>query len=410
MNKGIQTISRLGLKIIILMLFIPAALSASDELPKDAAEADRYTYDYLYMIDVLIRNEKYQRAKVELDALLVRVKEKPDEIALTRQAYGYLSIGLKDYKSAIEHFQFAVESGALPPQVTLSLRYTLAQLLYQEERYKAGLQQLKIWFVKRDKPSPESRVLLASLYYALKQYRKAIKPLKLAIKQSDSPRESWYQMLVGLYFETKQYKQSVPVLQVMVKKYSDKALYWQQLSDVLLQLGREQKAIAVLSLAAEKNLVDEDGLMRLAKLYLQLNSPLDAAELLEARLESNDIKTDKDSLNLLVDARLLARDQQRALKVLKRLAEIDRSGKPQLRMGRLLMELEQWQAATTQLEQGIKLSKKPAFDDWVLLGSALYRLEKPEAAREAFESALSVSKNEKSEKLAQKWIEYLESF
>ena len=410
MNKGIQTISRLGLKIILLMLFIPAALSASDELPKDAAEADRYTYDYLYMIDVLIRNEKYQRAKVELDALLVRVKEKPDEFALTRQAYGYLSIGLKDYKSAIEHFQFAVDSGALPPQVTLSLRYTLAQLLYQEERYKAGLQQLKIWFEKRDKPSPESRVLLASLYYALKQYRKAIKPLKLAIKQSDSPRESWYQMLVGLYFETKQYKQSVPVLQVMVKKYSDKALYWQQLSDVLLQLGREQKAIAVLSLAAEKNLVDEDGLMRLAKLYLQLNSPLDAAELLEARLESSDIKTDKDSLNLLVDARLLARDQQRALKVLKRLAEIDRSGKPQLRMGRLLMELEQWQAATTQLEQGIKRSKKPAFDDWVLLGSALYRLEKPEAAREAFESALSVSKSEKSQKLAQRWIEYLEPF
>ncbi|MES9939650.1 MAG: tetratricopeptide repeat protein [Candidatus Thiodiazotropha sp. 6PLUC2] len=391
------------------LLLLPTLLNAADELPKDAAGAERYTYDYLFMIDALIRNEKYQQAKVELDALLERVKQKPDETALARQAYGYLSIGLKDYKSAIDHFLFAVESGALPPQVTLNLRYTLAQLLYQEERYKAGLKQLQAWFEQTKKPSPESRVLLASLYYALKQYRKAIKPLKVAIKQSDSPRESWYQMLVGLYFETKQYKQSVPVLQVMVKKYSGKALYWQQLSDVLLQLGREQKAVAVLSLAAEKNLVDEDGLIRLAKLYLQLNSPLDAAELLTNRLEIGEIKTDKSSLNLLVDAWLLARDQQRALKVLQRLAEIDKSGKPQLRKGRLLMELEQWQAARSSLEQGIKLSAKPSFDDWILLGSSHYRLDSPEAARSAFESALSVAKSEKSQQLAQRWIDYLES-
>ncbi|MCG7902770.1 MAG: transposase [Candidatus Thiodiazotropha weberae] len=388
-----------------LLLYTP--LHATEALPKDAADAKRYTYDYLFMIDALIRNEKYQRARIELDALLERVKQNPDETALTRQAYGYLSIGLKDYPSAIDHFLFAVESGALPTGVSLNLRYTLAQLMYQEERYKAGLAQLQSWFEQSEKPTPQARVLLASFYYALKKYSQAISALKLAIKQSDSPQESWYQMLVGLYFETRQYKPSVPVLRILVNKYPAKAQYWQQLSDVLLQLGREQQAVAVLSLAASRKLVDESGLIRLAKLYLQLNNPLDAAELLSGGIQRGDIRRRKESLTLLVDAWLLAREPEQGIKVLKQLSEIDKSGKPQLRMGRLLMEQEQWQEAQQQLELGIKLTRKPTFEDWLLLGSTHYRLADSTAAHAAFKSALKLADKPQQSELAQRWIDYL---
>ncbi|MCG7873518.1 MAG: tetratricopeptide repeat protein [Candidatus Thiodiazotropha lotti] len=390
-----------------LSLQLCTPLHAADELPKDAADAKRYTYDYLFMIDALIRNEKYQRARIELDALLERVKQNPDETALTRQAYGYLSIGLKDYPSAIDHFLFAVESGVLPAGVSLNLRYTLAQLMYQEERYKAGLAQLQSWFEQSEKPTPQARVLLASFYYALKKYSKAISALKLAIKQSDSPQESWYQMLVGLYFETRQYKPSVPVLQILVNKYPAKAQYWQQLSDVLLQLGREQQAVAVLSLAASKNLVDESGLIRLAKLYLQLNNPLDAAELISEGIQQGVIRLRKESLTLLVDAWLLAREPEHGIKVLKQLAEIDTSGKPLLRMGRLLMEQERWQEAQQHLAQGIKLARKPAFEDWLLLGSTHYRLADSTAALSAFQSALKLADKPQQTELAQRWIDYL---
>jgi tetratricopeptide (TPR) repeat protein len=392
-----------------LCLLLGSSASSAEELPKDAADAKRYTYDYLFMIDALIRNGKYRRAQSELDALLERVKQNPDETALSRQAYGYLSIGLKDYPAAIEHFLFAVNSGALPPAVSLNLRYTLAQLLYQEARYKAGLAQLERWLELTEKPTPQSRVLQASFYYALKKYRKAITALKLAIKQSDSPQESWYQMLVGLYFETKQYKQSVPVLETLVKKYPAKALYWQQLSDVLLQLGREQKAVAVLSLAASKKLVDESGLIRLAKLYLQLNNPLDAAELLKDGIQRGEIKSNKASLSLLADAWLLAREPQQGILVLRQLAEIDKSGKPQLRMGRLLMEQEQWQTALKQLELGINLTRKPAFEDWLLLGSCHYQLENRAAALSAFASALKLAGKPQQTELAQRWIDYLDT-
>jgi tetratricopeptide (TPR) repeat protein len=392
---------------LVWLLLASYGLNAAEELPREAGEAQRYTYDYLFMIDVLIRNEKYHRARVELDALLERVKREPDETALARQAYGFLSLGLKDYASAIDHFLFAIDSGALPSPVSLNLRYILAQLLYQEARYQAGIAQLQRWFREVDKPTAQSWVLLASLHYGLKQYHKAIEALKQAIDLSPSPQESWYQMLVGLYIETQQYKQSVPLLQKLVKQYPHKEDYWQQLSDVLLQLGRDHKAVAVLSLAAERGLVDESGLIRLAKLMLQLNNPLDAAELLTEKIEHGEIKPGKEPLYLLADAWLLARDQQQALKVFEQLGTIDKSGKPQLRMGRLLIEMEQWQAAQAELELGIERTPNPVFEDWLLLGSTHYRLENHSDARLAFESALGATTKQEQRQLAQRWIDYL---
>ena len=407
MTPGTRKAVLLIMTVVIPLLCLPRFGFASEGLPKDDSGAYQYTYDYLFMIDALIRHEKYQRARVELDALLERVKQRPNETALARQAYGYLSIGINDYAAAIEHFLFAVATGALPDQVSHNLRYTLAQLLYHEGRFREGLQQLQAWFAQRDRPTPESRVLSARLHYGLKQWKQAVEALKLAIAEADSPRESWYQMLVGIYFEQEWFKQSVPVLRSMLKLFPGKPQYWQQLSGVLLQLGRERQAVAVLSLAAEQKLLNEAGQLRLARLYLQQNNPLDAAELLAAGLDSGDVDVTVDNLNLLVDAWLLARDQQRALAVLGRLAEIDKSGSPQLRAGRVLMESEQWRRAVTQLEQGISLISKPAFEDWLLLGNAHYRLENREAAKSAFEAAQRLARDEKQRQLSGSWIEYL---
>jgi tetratricopeptide (TPR) repeat protein len=409
MNFGVPPKELLIIVVAFIQLIMPRIGFALGELPKDDADAQRYTYDYLFMIDALIRHEKYKRAKIELDALLERVKQNPEERALAQQAYGYLSIGVNDYPAAIQHFFAAIDSGALPDNVVHSLHYTLAQLLYQEERFEQGLQQLQAWFIQETQPAVESRVLLAQLYYALQQWKKAVTQLKFAIAEANRPHESWYQMLVGIYLENEQFKQTIPILQTMLKLFPDRPLYWQQLSGVLLHLGRQQQAVAVLSLAAEQGFLDEAGLLRLAKLSMQQNTPLDAAELLVTKLDSGDIQATSDNLNLLVDAWLLARDQKRALMALERLAKIDKSGAPQLRAGRLLIEKEQWLSALSYLKQGIKLSTKPTFDDWLLLGSAYYHLENRDKAISAFEMAQGLAESDKQRKLTNNWIKYLRS-
>ncbi|MEJ2621873.1 MAG: hypothetical protein P8163_16930, partial [Candidatus Thiodiazotropha sp.] len=70
---------------------------------------------------------------------------------------------------------------------------------------------------------------------------------------------------------------------------------------------------------------------------------------------------------------------------------------------------EQWLAAQKQLEKGIKLTRKPAFEDWLLLGSCHYRLENRTAALSAFESALKLAGKPQQTELAQRWIDYLDT-
>ena len=269
------------------------------------------------------------------------------------------------------------------------------------------LNLLKRWFADEEKPSLEARVLLAQIHYSLRQWKPAIRQMKLVIKQSPKPHESWYQLLVGLYLETDQFKPAAKLLKKMVRLFPDRVSYWQQLSGVLLRLRREKEATAVMSLAAEKGLLKPEEHIRLARLYLHQNMPLNAAELLSEKIESGEVKRSVRHLNLLVDAWLLSREPEKALAVLDELTKLDGSGQPDLRAGALLLEQERWQEATDRLQRGLKTSKKPAARDWLLLGTAHIRMDDREAAVTAFSQAQDLAKAKQDKQQAQRWLEYL---
>lgn len=388
-----------------LLLFC-SSLSLAEHKDDADKDASQFTYDYLFLVEALIRHERYPEARKELDGLLQRVEEKYEK-ALVHQTYGYVSIGLDDYPGAIGHFQQAIKSGALPAEVNHNLRYTTAQLLLQEGKNQAALNLLKRWFADEEKPSLEARVLLAQIHYSLRQWKPAIHQMELVIKQSPKPHESWYQLLVGLYLETNQLKPAAKLLKKMVRLFPDRVSYWQQLSGVLLQLRREKEASAVMTLAADKGLLKTTELIRLARLFLHQNMPLNAAELLSEKIEVGEVDRNVKHLNLLVDAWLLSREPDKALAVLDELAKLDRSGRPDLRAGALLLEQERWQEAVDRLQRGLKSSKKPAARDWLLLGTAQIRLDDKEAAITTFTQALEQAKTKQDKQQAQRWLEYL---
>lgn len=388
------------------LLILCSTLTLAEHKTDADKAAAQFTYDYLFLVEALIRHERYPEARKELDGLLRRVDEDYEK-ALVHQTYGYVSIGLNDYPGAIGHFQQAIKSGVLPAEVNHNLRYTTAQLLLQDGQYQTALTLLKRWFADEEKPSLQARVLLAQIHYSLRQWKPAIRQMKLVIEQSPKPHESWYQLLVGLYLETEQLKPAAKLLKKMVGLFPDRVSYWQQLSGVLLRLKREKEATAVMSLAAEKDLLKSTELIRLTRLYLHQNMPLNAADLLSEKIKSGEVKRNVRHLNLLVDAWLLARESEKALTVLNELTNLDESGQPDLRAGALLMEQERWQEAAERLQRGLKASKEPKARDWLLLGTAQIRLDDQEAAITTFTQALEQAKTKQDKQQAQRWLEYL---
>jgi tetratricopeptide (TPR) repeat protein len=393
---------------LLAMLLLLFGLPLAAELSEQEKNAAKYTYDYLTLVEALVRHERYGEARRELDALLRRVEGNVYETAMAHQSYGYVAIGLNDYPKAIEYFQKAIDSGQLPQEVNHSLRFTNAQLLLQESKPKAALKLLKRWFEDEKRPSAAARVLLAQIHYALKQWQSAIREMKRALAQADSPQESWYQFLVGLYLESDQLKPAAELLQRMLQLFPDNGLYWRQLAGVLLQSGRERRAAATLAVAAQKGLLESADLLRLARLYLHQEMPLNAADLLTQALKEGELARDKEPLSLLADAWLLAREQERALKVLGELTGIDRSGRAQLRAGALLFELERWQEAAAMLEKGLRMSDKPNRSDWLLLGVAAVRTNDRETAKKAFSRALQLTDSKPEQEQTQKWLDYLQ--
>ncbi|MET0090185.1 MAG: tetratricopeptide repeat protein [Candidatus Thiodiazotropha sp.] len=396
-------------RLVLILLCGFSAAAYADSLPKDEVQAERYTYDYLFMIDALIRHKKYDRAQLELDALLERVRDNPQDTALAWQAYGYLHIGRNDFAAAIRDFKMALEAGTLPETVAQGLRYTLAQLLYTESRFAEGLSQLELWKQKTDSIPPQAEVLTARFHYALEAWQAAYDALQRAISKSPDPQEPWYQMWVGICFEQNWLKRSIPILREMLQRFPDKAAYWQQLANVHLQLGQVHQAVTVLHLAEAGDLLDEAGLLRLIRLQMQDHSPYNAARLLENLLEQGKLKQSSEHLKLLADAWLLAREPDQALSALQRQASIDSSGEAQLRAGRILFEQEQWKNAADMLESGLRLSDSDRFEDWLLLGNAHSRLQQWEEARSAVSAAIPLARDKAQRTLANDWVTYLES-
>jgi tetratricopeptide (TPR) repeat protein len=391
------------------LLCLGTCVGYAQPLPKDEAQAKHYTYDYLFMIDALIRHEKYDRAKLELDALLERVRGNQEDTALARQAYGYLHIGLNDFPRAIDDFFAALGAGTLPEAVALNLRYTLAQLLYGEARYREGLEQLDIWKNKTPSIPSEAEVLTGRLQYALQAWQAAYDSLQRAISKSSQPQESWYQMWVGICFERNWLKRSIPILRQMLERFPERREYWQQLANVYLQLDQVSRAVSVLILADQRDLLDQEGLLRLARMMMQNQTPYDTARLMTSWFDQGKLTQTAEHLELLADAWLLAREPQQALTVLQRQGRVDRSGKAQLRAGKILFEQEHWQEAAEQLASGLKLSKSDKFEDWLLLGNAHYRLQHWDDARSAIESALELARDERQRTLARDWLDYLKA-
>ena len=388
--------------LLLLLLSLGCQVAGGASPPK----LSRYTYQQLHQVEGLLDQERYQEAEKRLEALRKRV-ETGYERALVEQTQGYVALGLNDEAAALEHFRGALAEGGLPERVAQELRYARAQLLLRQGRAKAARAQLEEWFAREAQPNPESRVLLGQIHAELGQWRAAADQLQQAIAQASRPAESWYQLLLAAYLEEQRLKPAARLLRRLVRRFPRDPTYWRQYASVLMQLKRHRQAATVLALANDQGLLRQPDLLTLARLYLQINAPLNAARLLERALAKGRIEARHQPLELLADAWILAREPAKAIRVLERLAAIDPSGRPQLRAGALLMEQEQWRAAAAKLKEGLRLQARPAAGDWLRLGSVYLRLGEEGKAGKAFRQAAKRAVSKRERELARRWLDYL---
>jgi len=365
------------------------------------------TYKALSSAQELMANEQLSEAEKKLNDLVKQLPAESYDVAVVRQTLGYLYSSQENYLQASKQFQLALDTHALPEKVIHDLHYNLAQLLLADDQYREGISLLEQWLEKEASPPNSAYVLIASAYYRVKEYKKTIKYINTAIKRDASAKESWYQILLSAHLELKQYKSAITVLEKVVPLYPYKKTYWAQLSALYLQQKKEFTGLAVKMLAQRLELGDSKILVNMADMYRYLHIPYKSAQLLSEGIESGVIQADIDNLNRLADSWLAAKEAERAADVLQQVVALDESGKTDLKLGRVLFGLEQWDKAAIPLDNSIqKLSDTKVGQAALLLGMTYFHLDDIQQAKRQFIKASGFD-NERNQ--AQQWLRHIDN-
>lgn len=364
------------------------------------------TYKVLNSAHELMEADKYSEAESKLKDLLQQRGDASYDMAVVQQTLGYLYSSQENYAQASKLFQLALNSNALPEKVSRNLKYNLAQLLLADEQYKKGIALLEQWLQAESSPPNSAHVLLASAYYRVKNYKKTIEHIRIAIKNDKSAKESWYQVLLSAHLELKQYKSAIKVLESLIPRYPYQKTYWTQLSALYLQQNKEFTALAVKMLVQRLELGDAKTLINMADMYRYLHIPYKSAQLLTRGMSDGVIVTDYDNLARLADSWLAAKEAERAAEVLKEVAELDDSGKSDLKYGRVLFGMEKWQQAEEPLLKSLqKLQGKYIGAATLLLGMTQFHLGNLNDAKAQFSKAVAFD-NERNQ--AGQWLRHIE--
>ena len=392
------------INIFIYTVMIILSFSATAEEKQDQYLLSSESYKILTDVRELMDKKEYTTAESKLNNLLDRDIDNYER-AVTYQTLGYIYISMDRYEDATSVFIKSISNNALPPDVTHEINYTIAQLLAQAGKYKDSLEYLNHWLEIEKSPDIDAHIFVASVYYQLQDYQKMIPHMQSAINNSTKPKKEWYEMLLYGYYKTNELKNAASLLEDMVKLYPDSNNYWLQLAATYYQIKKYNEALAVYKIAYTKNILSEDEILRLARLYLNAQLPYQAGKLLDETMSKAKISKSSENLKLLANSWSLARDYNRTVSTLLELAKLDDDPDTYFRLGQIYFRQEKWQDTVTMLKRAVKAdeldNKAEAF---LLLGIAAYHVDEKKQSEEALKRATGY-KNTKEQ--AEWWLNKL---
>ncbi|WP_281556253.1 CDC27 family protein [Thalassomonas sp. RHCl1] len=352
-------------------------------------------------------------------AVLDKVKDRLDSLnsyekAMLFNFYGFMHYAGDDIQAAIASFEQVVKEQQIPESLLLSTSYSLAQLNMQQENYAGALAWLEKWQAANSKPlTANQQILLAQVHFQLKQYQGALGYIELAIagteNAGDIPKENWLVLQRAAYYELGQSDKVTLVMEALVRYY-DKAEYWLQLGGMYGETGQEKKQLAVMEAAWQAGYVAKSSdIISLAQLYLYHGVPYKAAKLLDEAIEKGDVIAQTQYLDLLAQAYMQAKEDKKAIPVLKKAAEIADNGKFDEKLAQTYLNLELWPQAITSAEKALERGQLSQESNmYLVLGMAQFNQQNYDQAILALQSAQNVAeKSGQSQKMAKQWLAYV---
>lgn len=348
-------------------------------------------------------------ADLDEEALLEKLSDSPYAKALTLRQLAGKAIKEGQAKKARNYLEQAVQLNSLSGLAQQDMQIALAQLYAQTGEHIKVIDILVPWLQENPDSEPQLYIALGSAFAQLKQYRKALDYIQTAIKKAPKSNPAWLRLLLAVRVELKQYQAAIPLVkQLLEDNPADSDLWWQWAS-IHLTLKEKEKAVAVLELAHRLDqLRDPDQLLQFARLFISMNAPYEAGQLLERWTQERRLPRDAGMLELMSTAWMRAREYGLALPVLNESARLTGSASVYLQLAKVHLDLGNWSDASKALSAALRkggLGNNTSIA-WMSLGMARYQSDDVQGALDAFKSATRYKSVRAG---AKQWISYLNS-
>lgn len=393
-----------------LTLSLALAASPLATLAKDATVGmDQRVFEIMTEAQTAIEEKQPELARTQLRDLLDR-KLSDYERAHTLNLLAYLEYDDGRLDAATELYREAMALEDLPPSMLMRLLVSVGQISLAGERYVDAEKYLRELLAYPEQDTAQHRIYLAAALIGQKRHAAALPELEQAISAERAagrqPREQWLGMLASVHYEMNNYAAMRDVMMELVQLYP-REQYLMNLAALHGQLGDSDRQLALIeSMMDDGRLSRPAHLRMLANLFLAHDLPYRAAELLQREIDGGVIEANRNNLELLSQAWYMAAETRRAIPALERAAELSDDGELYLRLARLQMELQEWEAAERAGEQALaKGELREEGSAWLLRGMALVRLEQFREAGTVFKRA---ARFEHSGDYAAQWLAYIE--
>lgn len=349
----------------------------------------------------------WQDAANGYSALLEEGRLQPFEEATVLQLRGRVYYELEQPLRAVTDWRRAINLNALGEETHNSLRLNSGQLLIGEADYAGGTQLIETALAMGAPLSADIAMRMAQAYGQMEDFASGLPFARQAFDLADNRQQRHYSLLLFYFQNLDMQDEQLALVVDMVELWPEEKRYWSSWAALLARDGQEVEAFNVNVIMYNNGLLTEnDELVRLVQYYAYNGYPYRAGDILSRELNSGRVEETPEHLRMLAGFWRQAREWDRALPVLHRVATTTGFGPDYEALGEALYQRGQFAEAEVMFEQALEQGniRRPG-DTMTLIGNTRFEQDHLLDAIDAFERALSW---EYSRATAQGWIDFIE--
>ena len=348
------------------------------------------------------------------EALELMDRIRPDRIgkyeaAQLYQTYGFVYSQLGRENEALDAFQKCMELDSLPTHQQQGIVYSVAGFHAGNERYDESNTALMRWFRYEPDPIAEAYIFVGANFAQREMMREALPYVVRANQLAEQPSENWRELQLAIHVRLGQFADAINLLKGNIGIWPDKVRNYVVLSGLYTETGQDEGALAALLIPWQRGvLVVEADILNLVRLNLFLENPARAGTILSEAMERGHVEESSKNLRLLLNSWTMARETDRAVDAIDKLARLADDGEVYHRKALLLNESGEWEGVVESCRLAMEKGglEEPG-EVWLLQGVALAELGRFDQAIAAFENAKR-SGSDNVRRNASTWIGYVE--